>query len=127
MAKKQTEAVIGNTENQIEEEIKEIVEEVEAQAGEIEGEPAKGTNLDNLGEPVGITDAVVLGDSIYYVKNNSTLFEKRKDGNLLELFTFPHTESRISIEGFYLGKLVFLMMGKLYSINDRHQLELIAE
>lgn len=105
----------------------ETVEEVEMQVGEREGEPAKGINLNHPGEPLGITDAAILGDSLYYIKNNSTLFEQRKDGKLLELFTFPHTESRISIEGFFLNKLVFLVLGKLYFINDRQQLELIAE
>ena len=74
-----------------------------------------------------ITDAVCLGESIYFIKNNSTLFEKRKDGQLIELFTFPPTESRISIEGFYLNSLVFLITGKIYILNSRNNLELIAE
>ena len=74
-----------------------------------------------------ITDAVCLGQSIYFIKNNSTLFEKRKDGQLIELFVFPPTESRISIEGFYLNSLTFLIAGKLYILNSRNNLEVIAE
>lgn len=92
-----------------------------------EVETADSTEAEPTQLSPSITDAAILGESIYFIRDNSVLFEKRKDGQLLELFVFPSSYYRISIEGFYLNKLVFLINGTLCTINDRRQLVTVVD
>jgi len=120
MAKKQTESVTENqqpleAEAEVKQETVEIVEEQPLEA-EVKREE-------------GITDAAILGDSIYFIKGKKAV-RKGKDGKEKELFDFnclTPAPSLVTIEGFYLDKLVFLVDGKLVYLTDRSNLGLLAE
>jgi len=76
-----------------------------------------------------ITDAAIGNDKLYFIKDKKVI-EKNKYGKETELFDFntldPAPES-VTVEGFYLNKLVFLMDGKLVYLTERSTLGLLAE
>jgi len=125
MAKKQTEAATENqpeiaaTTDPILEDTKE--ESPEASIEDVPVEEAKPV------EP--ITDAAISGDNLYYIKGKKVI-RKNKHGVERELFNFnsmtPVPDS-ITVEGFYLDKLVFLVDGKLYCLTEKSNLGLLAE